>query len=122
MTSADVVNLARATFLGGQQHRAGMFIGKQLFGRVPGDKFSRVVSAVLLLIGALLVVRLLVMSGKRTSASVSNHEDFDGMEKVSDEQDQAAAVFARVSAQTHKSRGCVETTFAARHASIFARP
>ena len=73
---------------------AGMFIGKQLFGRVPRDKFSRVVSAVLLLIGALLVVRLLVMSGKRTSASVSNHEDFDWMEKVSDEQDHAAAVFA----------------------------
>ena len=38
----------------------GMFIGNRLLARVPEHKFSRVVSAVLVLIGALLVVRLSV--------------------------------------------------------------
>jgi len=38
----------------------GMFIGNRLLSKVPEHKFSRVVSAVLVLIGALLVVRLSV--------------------------------------------------------------
>ena len=38
----------------------GMFIGNRLLARVPEHKFNRVVSAVLVLIGALLVVRLSV--------------------------------------------------------------
>jgi uncharacterized membrane protein YfcA len=39
---------------------AGTLLGKSLFSRVPERKFSRVVSALLLLIGALMIVRLFV--------------------------------------------------------------
>jgi uncharacterized membrane protein YfcA len=39
---------------------AGIFVGKRLLEKVPEDKFSRVVSGALLLIGTLMVLRLFV--------------------------------------------------------------
>jgi uncharacterized membrane protein YfcA len=39
---------------------AGTMLGSRLLGRVPEGKFSRLVSAVLLLIGALMILRLFV--------------------------------------------------------------
>ena len=39
---------------------AGTLLGRRVLNKVPQDKFSRVVSAVLLLIGALMIVRLFV--------------------------------------------------------------
>ena len=55
---SDVAGAVVPALLGVAGVVGGMFLGRRIFGRVPEDKFGRVVSGVLLLIGTLMLVRL----------------------------------------------------------------
>ena len=56
----DVPKVVVPALLGMAGIVAGTMLGSRLLGRVPEGKFSRLVSAVLLLIGALMILRLFV--------------------------------------------------------------
>jgi uncharacterized membrane protein YfcA len=57
---SDVPKVIVPALLGMAGIVAGTFLGSKVLAKVPQGKFSRVVSALLLLIGALMIVRLFV--------------------------------------------------------------